>query len=75
MTATTKIGIAVVFAGVILFVFGFVKFETHEEIFRFGGFQATNTTQTTIPSLRYAGLALSVAGVALGCLGRKRPQG
>lgn len=75
MNTKTKIGLALIFLGLVSFVLGFVKFESREEVFRVGGFQATNTTQKTIPALRYLGIALFGIGSLAAYLGRKdRPN-
>jgi uncharacterized protein YjeT (DUF2065 family) len=63
MSVWRKVGLALVLAGLVCLVLGFVQFETRQEVFRFGNLQATTTTERTFPALRYAGIGVVAAGV------------
>ncbi len=69
MSKRTRIGIAVMALGVVLLVLGLVKYQSSEEVFRFGNIRATASTEKTIPVLRYLGIAVTAAGTVLVVLG------
>ncbi len=69
MSKRTRIGIAVMTLGIVLLILGVVKFQSREEVFRFGNIQATASTEKTIPALRYLGIAVTAAGTVLVVLG------
>ena len=65
MNKQLLIGAGLAVVGILLVVFGNVEFSRREEVLRFGDFSASATTKRTVPGLRYAGVALIGAGVAV----------
>jgi hypothetical protein len=65
MNAKMKLGLALTLLGIISLVLSGVKFESRQEVFRVGDFQATATTEKSFPFFRYIGVAFVAAGCVL----------
>jgi len=65
MAGRTKLGVALLVAGLSGVILGSMKFESRKEVFRVGDFHATTSYERTIPGLRLAGLGFMLAGAAL----------
>ena len=58
-------GVVLGVLGALLFLLGNLEFNRREEVLRFGDFSASATTKRTVPALRYTGVGLLGAGVAI----------
>ncbi|HEV2392320.1 MAG TPA: hypothetical protein VG146_08150 [Verrucomicrobiae bacterium] len=69
LNTTARIGVVLIAVGILSLALSWVKFQTQEEVFRFGNFKATATTEKTIPVLRPIGIALIGGGMLVAWLG------
>jgi len=65
MAGRTKLGVALLVAGLSGVILGSMKFESRKEVFRGGDFRATTSHERTIPGVRLAGLGFMLAGAVL----------
>ena len=69
LNTTARIGVVLIAVGILSLALSWVKFQTQEEVFRLGNFQATATSEKTIPVLRPIGIALIGGGMLVAWLG------
>ena len=69
-----KLGLALTLLGIVSFVLSTVKFESRQEVFKVGDFQATSTTERTFPIFRYVSVAFVAAGCVLLFIGIQEKQ-
>ena len=58
MNGKTKLGLVLTLLGIVSLVLSIVKFESRQEVFRMGDFQATATTEKTFPVFSVCGRRL-----------------
>lgn len=75
VSSTTKIGWVLAGLGVIALLLGTLKFKSKQNVFSIGGFNASSTTEKTVPELYRVGAGLIVVGSLVLVVGRRKYRG